>query len=368
MQLCLHKLVEIGKRKIDAASAVIPQHLCHAERVRAVGRRAVPVLVGKFLFLAGLEQNRQIRPEVPEFLARSVVFLVGLGSKPHGASQPSRSAIVAHIVGAVFPFAETPVQGGKVPRHPHLLRRLPSQGTMPDVVRRRDPANARPGIARDAARVAAVEHRDEMAPIGKLRVELTELIVQDRMRRRPVEVIGHEALVDVVRLVLRIVSRNFRAMPGIEQHALVAVAHVIEQPVQPLHDPLRRRALVEHDADLVRLEAALLQYRTHQEHVVDAAFEPVRRIRVVVDPDQQRAAMGLGGGRSYSAHRAFEGARLRRSHDVAPHRCDGIGMRKVPGGTVVQDVVRNIELLDDLLEVVRRDLEGAGQHAVVGIE
>ena len=129
MQLCLHMLVEIGKRKIDAASAVIPQHLCHAERVRAVRRRAVPVLVGKFLLLAGLEQDRQIGPVVGELLARSVIFLVRLGSKRHRSPKSPCRTVAARILRADLLLAEARIQAGKIPRHPHLLIFIPSQRT-----------------------------------------------------------------------------------------------------------------------------------------------------------------------------------------------------------------------------------------------
>jgi hypothetical protein len=239
---------------------------------------------------------------------------------------------------------------------------------MPNIVRRREPANARAAITCESARVAAIEHRDEITSIRKLRVELGELIVHDRMRRRPIEIIGHKALVDVVRLVFSIVARNLCAMSGIEQHADVVVAYAVEQPVQALDDSLRRGPLVEHDADLLRLEAALLQHRAHEEHVVDAALEPVRRIRIVVDADQQRTATGLGRHLGHAAHSAGEGARLRCCHGVVPHGGDRTGVRQVPGGVVVQDVIGNIERLDDLAEAVGCDIEWAGQHSVVGIE
>ena len=42
-------------------------------------------------------------------------------------------------------------------------------------------ANLRSAIARKAARVAAVEYRDEVGVVGQLRIQAAELSIRDRM-------------------------------------------------------------------------------------------------------------------------------------------------------------------------------------------
>ena len=109
----------------------------------------------------------------------------------------------------------------------------------------------------------------------------------------------------MVDLLARAVGGNLGAVAGVEEHALVAVGDVVEEPVQALQDVGGGGAIVEDHADLLGLEAALLQHGAHQEHVVDAALEAVRRIRVRVDADEERAALGSGcGARGWSGRRA----------------------------------------------------------------
>ena len=103
-------LIELVKGKIDAVVAVFPQHLGHTECIRAVRRRAVPVLVGKLLLLAGFEQDRQIGPLVAKLLARFVIFIVRLGSKRHRPPKSPCRTVAARILRADLLVREARIQ------------------------------------------------------------------------------------------------------------------------------------------------------------------------------------------------------------------------------------------------------------------
>ena len=124
------------------------------------------------------------------------------------------------------------------------------------------------------------------------------------------------------------------------RNALVARLHPVQQPVQALDDAGGGGALVQHHANVFGVKAAFLQYRAHQEHVVDAAFAPVGGIGVVVDADQQRA----------------------------PYRGAGVEMGEVVARSVVEHVIGDVEAGTDFLEIVRRQTNARSQHMIVRVE
>ena len=181
----------------------------------------------------------------------------------------------------------------KVARDPHLVLRAPLQFAVADVVRRRQAAYAGGAIAGHAAAVAAVEDREEVRAVGQLAVELVELVVGHRVLARPVEVMGHEAFVLAIHFLADAVAGNLRAMAAVIEHPVLAILGAVEQPFEPLDNAPGGGPLVEDNADVVRGKAGFLEQRTHQEHVVDAAFEAVGGIGIIVDADEQRAAFWL---------------------------------------------------------------------------
>src|SRR3954447_23858451 len=98
---------------------------------------------------------------VVELLARLVIFIVRPGSKRHRPPQSSCRTVATQILRAVLFPRETRIQERKIPWYPHLLVLIPSQRTMPNVIRRREAANTRATVAREATRMATIEHRDE---------------------------------------------------------------------------------------------------------------------------------------------------------------------------------------------------------------
>lgn len=178
---------------------------------------------------------------------------------------------------------------------PHGALRIPAQRAVPDVVGRTDPAHPRRSVARHAARVAAVEDRQELQLVGQLAVQVIELVVGDRVLDRPVEVVGDQRLVAAVDDVAQDVARHLGPVAAVVEHARVALAHAFEQPLEPLEHAGRRRAVVEHDADVLGREARLLQQLAHQVRVVDAPRQAHLRIGVLVDADQKSPVLAPPG-------------------------------------------------------------------------
>lgn len=135
---------------------------------------------------------------------------------------------------------------------------VPAQCAVADVVRRGDASGFARAFVRHAAGMAAVEDGGEVAVVGELAVEVEELFVGDGVLGRPVEVVGGEAFVHAVGFVGGAVNGHLRAVTGIEQHARVAGFHIVQQPVQAIHDACGGGAFVEDDADVFRREAAFL--------------------------------------------------------------------------------------------------------------
>ena len=239
---------------------------------------------------------------------------------------------------------------------------------MPDVVRRIDAAWAQPAFARHPARVAAVEDGGEVALVRQLAVEVQELLVGDGVLQAPVEVPGDEALVEMVDLLVGAVRRDLGAVAGIEQHALFIGANVIQEPVQAVQDIGRGGAVVQDDADLLGLEAALLQKRAHEEDVVDAPLEAVREIRVGVDADEEGAPLGCLFEDASRPEVARECARRQSARQLEPHPALRVRVVEVEDGIVVQDVVGLVEGRLDLGEVLRMDAQLGSEDVILAVE
>ena len=303
---------------------------------------------------------------VAECLARAVVILLRQPAQADGTAEPVARAAAAQIGRAVVLFQRA-VGGGERAFLPHLQRGVPLQRAVANVVRRGDAAHASAAFARHAASVAAVENGGEVAVVGQLAIEAEKLLVGDGARRRPVEIVGHQAFVQVIDFVAGAVGRYLRAVAGIEQHALVARLHAVEQPVQALKNADGGGALIQHHADVLGGKAAFLQHRAHQEHVVDAALQPVGRIRVVVDADQQRAPRRLAAGfleRRQTARHDTLGADTRQH---PPHRTARIGVSQIMRGVVVERVVRDVEAGANFLEIACVQADPGGHHVVVRV-
>src|SRR6266705_3638801 len=79
-------------------------------------------------------------------------------------------------------------------------------------------------------------------------------------------------------------------MATIEKNALVFVLRPVEQPVQPFHDGVMSRALIQQGANVLWLEATFLQGRADEKSVIYAAIQPIRQVRILINSDNQGTA------------------------------------------------------------------------------
>ena len=231
--------------------------------------------------------------------------------------------------------------------------------------------------------MATVENGEEVRALGQLAVQFIELVVYDGVRASPIEVIGHQALIHPIRLAVGTIGGHLRAVAAVIEHPVLAVTRAVEQPFHPLENARRSRTVVEDHPDVFRGEAAFLEDRTHEEHIVHAAFEPVRRVRVIVDPDEQRPLLG---SRSHQRRRLLGLQTLRQTrHDstagfldgacsrchslrqVRPHRTQGARVAQIFRGVVVEHSF-DVELRNHLLELRVIEADARGEGVVVRIE
>jgi len=77
-------------------------------------------------------------------------------------------------------------------------------------------------------------------------------------------------------------------MAGIEEEALLMVLGPFEKPFDPILDVGGSRPIVQEDADVIGLKPELLEDGADEVDVVDAAFESIGWIGVIVDANQER--------------------------------------------------------------------------------
>jgi len=164
------------------------------------------------------------------------------------------------------------------------------------------PRNA--SAPRHAARVTTIEHRNELRLVWQLPVQVGEPFVGNRMIHSPVEVEGDEAFVGVVDLLSSVVVGNLGAMAGIEEEALLMVLGPFEKPfdrslmLAVVARSFRRRGCH-------RPQPELLEDGADEVDVVDAAFESIGWIGVIVDANQERTlTRRLGKLRGATARKA----------------------------------------------------------------
>ena len=129
--------------------------------------------------------------------------------------------------------------------------------------------------------------RSQQRVIGELTVEIEDLIVRDGFFRRPVEIPRNQAFGIVVGFVIIAVFRNARPVPAVVEDKLVTGLGIIEQPFQAGENAFGGGPPIQACANGLRRNTAVLQDGAHGENVIDAAFKPLRRIRVVVDSNEQ---------------------------------------------------------------------------------
>ena len=252
--------------------------------------------------------------------------------------------------------------------HPHLARGVPLQRAMADVVGRIEAAHARGAALGHATGMAAVQQHAEIHVVRQLHVALEQPVVGERGVLGPVEVVRHQRLVHAVHPVAQPVGGQLRAVAAVVQDALVAGTHSVQQPVHALTDAIGGGPFVQHHADVAGVEALFLQHGAHQEHVVDAAGQPLVRIGIVVDADQQRALARRGHARGHGAlfaQRTGDARGLVVEH-VVPERADGLRMAQVFLRRVV-GIAGNVEVRVHLTEVVGGDRDARGEHRVEAV-
>jgi hypothetical protein len=72
------------------------------------------------------------------------------------------------------------------------------------------------------------------------------------------KIVRHEAFIDVIDALSRVVVRQLCAMAAVIKHTFVAVGRAIEQPVNPLANRRSRGALVKHDSDIFSVKPDFL--------------------------------------------------------------------------------------------------------------
>src|SRR5262249_23676867 len=141
---------------------------------------------------------------------------------------------------------------------PHLFCFVPAQHSMSDVIRRSDGANLPGSIPGQAAGVATIKNGEKFCSVWKGAVVAQKIVVRNSAVFRPMKIVRHEAFIDMIDFLSRVVIRQLRAMATVIKHTLVPVSRAIEQPIDPLANRCRGRALVKHDSDIFGVKPDLL--------------------------------------------------------------------------------------------------------------
>ena len=87
---------------------------------------------------------------------------------------------------------------------------------MANVIGRLDPTGSQSALSGHASGVTAVEDRCKAALVGKLTVELHELLVSDRVRGVPVEVVRRKTLIEAIDLAVDVVRWDLSPVARVE--------------------------------------------------------------------------------------------------------------------------------------------------------
>src|SRR6185503_8680888 len=174
--------------------------------------------------------------------------------------------------------------------------------------------------------------------------------------------------------------RNLRAVTAIIEDSILLIFRAVEQPFETLDDHAGRGALIEHHADVVGVETRFLQQRAHEKYVVDAAFESIGWIRIIVDADQQGAAswfVDFSGADLDGLFRQYDcGFRDAASGSAggadgqrqgAPDNVRRVGMPQVLARVMVENA-GDVELRVHLFKIGRGNAQAGGKSVVVRIE
>ena len=82
------------------------------------------------------------------------------------------------------------------------------------------------------------------------------------------------------------VARQLRPVSAVEQHPFATIVRAVEEPRKPGANRAGGGALVEQDTDVDGVESAFLQEARHQERIVDAASQSMRRIGIRIDANE----------------------------------------------------------------------------------
>src|SRR5262249_10491000 len=104
-----------------------------------------------------------------------------------------------------------------------MFRPIPPQQPMADIIRWRNAAHAWAAVTRNTSGMATIKNRQETRVIGKLAVKLVKTGVGNCLFRRPIEVIRHQTLVQVVDFLFLAVFGNLRPMAAIEQDSVLSI-------------------------------------------------------------------------------------------------------------------------------------------------
>ena len=144
---------------------------------------------------------------------------------------------------------------------------------MPDIIRWRDRSNLARPIAGQATGVTAIEDGEKLRAVWKSAVVTQKVVVGNGAFLCPMKIVRHQAFIDMIDFLGGVVIGQLRAVAAVKQDALVAVRGAVQQPIDAFANRCAGGALVQDDANILRIEPDFLQNAAHEKHVVDAAFQ-----------------------------------------------------------------------------------------------
>src|SRR5206468_6320963 len=189
-----------GLKADRPAAACRPEDASEREGERAERRGAVAMFIRQLALLARLENDRKIRASMAE---PTPFAFIDLGRKTAQACPATKPHLDDGTVHSRTDLPQAPLG-------------VPLERAVANIVWWLETAR-QAALTRQTARVTTIEDGDEPAAVGQLAVQVCEPVIGNRVRLRPVEVVGNQAFVEVVRLCVGRVGGNLRAVPGVEE-------------------------------------------------------------------------------------------------------------------------------------------------------
>ena len=130
---------------------------------------------------------------------------------------------------------------------------------MANVVGRGKAAHFRAAVACHAAGMTTIKDGEEARVVGQLAIKLEKIFIDNGGLTRPGEIVRHQAFINMIDLLARIVAWQLRTMPAVKKHALLSVVRVIQQPAQSVQDYIAGGALVQDDSNVLGGKTGFLE-------------------------------------------------------------------------------------------------------------